>query len=179
MIAEAAGTMLGTVLIASLLAKTAARDNPAKALVSIGIHDHWAMFLGWGLLATEAIVGALLLTATQPWAGLAAVWLTGAYVAFVSYVLLSGTTVDCRCFGKLSSGATNAVHLIRAGLLLSLAIAVLLSNVETAPARGDFLTSIAGGAIVVVAFALLERAYVAWRFASLPAGHQALFGRDG
>jgi thiol-disulfide isomerase/thioredoxin len=130
-------TMLGRVLLAAVLlaagvAKLADRRGTRQSLLDFGIP--LAPPLTVGLPIAELMVAAALLPSATARAGAtAALLLLAAFSLIVAIAVARGRRVECRCFGRLTSGIVGWRTLARNLVLAAIAATMLLANPGTPP----------------------------------------------
>ena len=119
--------LLGGMFTIAAVAKLSDRDGARRAVAAFGVPKAAAAITGSAIIATEFGIVALLLAA--PGYGAAAALIA---LAVLSAVLLQslvrGQSVECHCFGRLSSGPLGWPALARNGCFAALAGFVALDG---------------------------------------------------
>lgn len=151
----AARLLLGGVFAIAALAKLSDWGGVRRAIVAFGVPRPAAAILGPVIVAAEFAVAVM---QAGPWpdegALLALLALTGFSTA-VLVNLLRGRSLECHCFGRLSSGTFGWPTLARNGCLAALAALVALN--------GHFGWPLMAFALVMLALWIGPAAYRRWR----------------
>lgn len=143
----------GVVLLWAAAAKLRRRDDLPDWFAAYGLPLPLARPAAWGLMAAEAVVGALLLAGLAlPLSAYAAVVLGAVFVAALAQARFRGLKrLRCGCFGA-SEGRTTLILLRALGFTGVAAVAAFAGGVDIAVSRDT---------IVVAALAVLAAAVVA------------------
>lgn len=127
----------------------------------------FARVVGWGLIAAELGLGALLVTGLVPaLAAAGAVALFGVFVAALGVSLARSNTAPCHCFGASEVEKISPVALVRALALAGVAAAVLVLALEDTASIGR--DELLPGLLMTAAFVAITRLSglfpLAWSF---------------
>src|SRR5580700_4418448 len=131
--------MLGRVALVAVfltagVVKLADRPGARQSLLDFGFPSRLAPPLAVGVAVAELLVAAALLPVATVRAGAAAaLLLLAAFSLTIAIAIARGRQVECRCFGRLTSGLVSWRTLARNIVLAALALAVLLANFGTPP----------------------------------------------
>lgn len=160
-----ARALLVAVFAVAGAAKLADRDGAREAARGFGVPPQLAGPVALALpLAELAVAGALVPSASAPWAALAALVLLLAFVALIVRALRAGSAPDCHCFGQLHSAPAGRPTLVRNGLLAALAALVAVDGIVSGSAAPSLtgwigelsaaaLAGLAAGAVLIALFA--------------------------
>jgi hypothetical protein len=120
---------LAVLFLVAGVAKLFDRAGFRAAMIGMGVPAFLATSLALALPVTELFTGlALLPAASATWGGWAALMLLGGFTLGVAVVLIRGVTIDCHCFGQLSSGAVGWSTLVRNAVLAMIAAAIVMGQ---------------------------------------------------
>jgi hypothetical protein len=126
-----------------------------------------APVVGGGLIATELVLGALLVSGIVPTiAAIGAIALFALFAAALAVSLARSNHAPCHCFGASDVETISPLALVRALALTGLAVSVLVYALsDTAGiARGDVLPALLMAAGLVTATRLSGLVPLAWSF---------------
>ena len=179
--------MLGRVALVAVfltagVVKLADRPGARQSLLDFGFPSRLAPPLAVGVAVAELLVAAALLPVATVRAGAAAaLLLLAAFSLTIAIAIARGRQVECRCFGRLTSGLVSWRTLARNIVLAALALAVLLANFGTPPpSLLDAVTKLQGTELVAWVVGLGSLSLIAlgaWGFAHLLRAHGRLLLR--
>ena len=153
-----AATVLRLVLAAPLLAASVAKAadiaSTRVAAAALGVPARIARPVAVGLVASEAIVAVMLLIDPLAWAAaIAATALLAVFTVLVVTSLARGRRPPCNCFGSTSTAPIGPGTLVRNGLLLAVAVALVArgaSGGRTSLGGLDHLSAAQGWVVAAV-----------------------------
>jgi hypothetical protein len=158
--------LLSIVFAVAGIAKLADQAGTRRAIGEFGVAPRLAPIGALLLPMAELTVAVLLLTASAPWGGAAAVLILLVFSAAIARSLHRGSAPDCNCFGGLSQAEVGRGTLLR-NLILAVLAALVAVNIEgeavsafqwiTIPAPQD------RAAIVLMAGALAGLGWFCWQ----------------
>jgi hypothetical protein len=158
--------LLFTVFAVAGIAKLADQAGTRRAIEAFGVGPRLAPISALLLPVAELAIAVLLLTASAPWGGAAAVLILLVFSAAIARSLHRGSTPDCNCFGGLSQTEVGRGTLLR-NLILAVLAALVAVSIEgkavgafrwiTVPAPQD------RAAIVLMTGALAGLGWFCWQ----------------
>lgn len=150
-----ARALLALIFAVAGAAKLADRRGAAEAARGFGVPARASGSVALLLpLAELAVAGALVPSATAPYAALAAVALLLGFALAIGGALRAGTAPDCHCFGQLHSAPAGRATLLRNGLLAALAAGVAAAGLlreDGAPSLTGWLGELSDAGLVALA----------------------------
>jgi hypothetical protein len=144
-------TAIGAILVAAGVAKATARHRVQRFVIELGVADVRASSVVIGVIATELVVGAVMLVGVVPLlAAIAAVSVSTLFVAVQAHAFRS-TAHPCSCFGAMAVERSHHVGFLRAMALLT---ASVLMVVQTATSEDPLASQLPTGAESLAGVAL-------------------------
>jgi Methylamine utilisation protein MauE len=162
-LAPTLSTAVGALLVIAAIGKMAARDGAEAFVADLGMPKDVTRMVIVGVVSSELLLGAGLLSGTAPLvAGIAAFALAATFLV-VQVRAFWTRTRPCNCFGVLTTERSHAVGLMRAVALLA-ASAVLVASAATSavvvvrlPDVAEVIAGLTVALTIVVVCALLDQ----------------------
>jgi peroxiredoxin len=113
--------VLAGVFVVAAAAKLSDRFGLRRSMADFGVPALLVVPLGWGLVAGELAVAALLCSPAVTVGAFGATALLAVFSVLVAVTVLRGRTLDCHCFGRLSNKPVRWSTVARNALLVTVA----------------------------------------------------------
>lgn len=148
------------VFLAAGLTKLGPRATIRPFLTQLGVPVTAAARLAPVVPVVELGCAVALFAGVRPFAGAAALALSGSFCGVLLYAVGTGVSGSCRCFGSLDTARVSGLTVARAAVLTALCGAVLYAQLATPRGSVSVSSAVAGALtafVYVVGFALLDR----------------------